>query len=66
MVTNHLNRLCENTKGGSITVLFVDLLFDWFGLVCFANKNKKMSVLIQQTSQTGGQWYSDTSPFSIP
>jgi hypothetical protein len=19
-----------------------------------------------QTSQTGGQWYSDTSPFSIP
>jgi hypothetical protein len=29
-----------NTKGGSI-------LFDWFGLVCFANKNKKMSVVIQ-------------------
>jgi hypothetical protein len=26
-----------NTKGGSITVY---LLFDWFGLVCFANKNK--------------------------
>ncbi len=29
-----------NTKGGSITVLLY-LLFDWFGLVCFANKNKK-------------------------
>jgi hypothetical protein len=25
----------------------VDLLFDWFGLVCFANKNKKLSVVIQ-------------------
>ncbi len=25
----------------------VDLLFDGFGLVCFANKNKKMSVVIQ-------------------
>jgi hypothetical protein len=25
----------------------VDLLFDWSGLVCFANKNKKMSVLLQ-------------------
>ncbi len=25
----------------------IDLLFDWFGLVCFANKNKKFSVVIQ-------------------
>jgi hypothetical protein len=25
----------------------VDLLIDWFGLVSFANKNKKMSVVIQ-------------------
>jgi hypothetical protein len=25
----------------------VDLLFDWFGLVCFANKKQKMSVFIQ-------------------
>jgi hypothetical protein len=33
-----------NTKGGSVTI---DLLFDWFGLVCLANKNKKMSVVIQ-------------------
>jgi hypothetical protein len=46
----------------------VDLLFDWFGLVCFANKNKncQLSYSWFQTSQTGGQWYSDTSPFSIP
>jgi len=32
------------------------------------NKNKKcqLSYSLFQTSQTGGQWYSDTSPFSIP
>jgi hypothetical protein len=28
---------------------------------CFYLQNKLI-----QTSQTGGQWYSDTSPFSIP
>ncbi len=28
-----------NTKGGSIQST-VDLLFDWFGLFCFANNNK--------------------------
>jgi hypothetical protein len=46
----------------------IDLLFDWVGLVCFANKNKncQLSYSWFQTSQTGGQWYSDTSPFSIP
>jgi hypothetical protein len=40
----------------------------WFGLVCFANKNKKCQLSCSQfqTSQTGGQWYSDNSPFSIP
>jgi hypothetical protein len=40
----------------------VDLLFDWFGLVGFANKNKncQLSYSRFQTSQTGGQWYSDT------
>ena len=30
-----------NTKGGHCTI---DLLFDWFGLVCFANKNKNFQV----------------------
>jgi hypothetical protein len=46
----------------------IELLFDWFGLVCFAITNKKcpLSYSRFQTSQTGGQWYSDTSPFSIP
>jgi len=46
----------------------VDLLFNYFGLVCFANKNKncRLSYSWFQTSQTGGQRYSDTSPFSIP
>jgi hypothetical protein len=46
----------------------VDLLFDWFGIscmttyiYCFYLQNKLI-----QTSQTGGQWYSDISPFSIP
>ncbi len=46
----------------------VDLQFDWLGLVCFANKNKncQLSYSCIQTSQTGGQRYNDTSPFSIP
>jgi hypothetical protein len=46
----------------------VNLLFDWFGISrmttdnpCFYLQNR-----LFQTSQTGGQWYSDTSPFSIP
>jgi hypothetical protein len=46
----------------------VDLLFDWFGIsfmtadnFCFYLQNRLI-----QTSQTGGQRYSDTSPFSIP
>jgi len=36
--------------------------------VCFANKNKTchLSYDLFQTSQTGGQRYSDTSPFRIP
>jgi hypothetical protein len=46
----------------------VDLLFDWFGIssmtndiFCFYLQNRLI-----QTTQTGGQQYSDTSPFSIP
>ncbi len=46
----------------------IDLLFDWFGInsmkidnFCFYLQNRLI-----QTGQTGGQWYSDTSPFSIP
>ncbi len=56
-----------NTKGGSITVPLTSC-FDCFGLVCFENKNKncQLSYSWFQTSQTGGQQYNDTSPFSIP
>ncbi len=46
----------------------VGLLFDWFGLICMRTEifcSYLQSRLIQ-TSQTGGQRYSDTSPFSIP
>jgi hypothetical protein len=43
MVTNHLNRLYENTKGKFHCT--IDLLFDWFGLDCFANKNKNCQLL---------------------
>jgi hypothetical protein len=33
------NKPTRNNKGGKCHCT-VDLLFDWFGLVCFANKNK--------------------------
>jgi hypothetical protein len=48
----------------------INLLFDWFGIghmtadnFCFYLQNR-----IIQTSQTGGLWYSDTSPlqYSLP
>jgi hypothetical protein len=46
----------------------VDLLFDWFGISCMTTDNVcfYLQNRLIQTSQTGGQWYSDTSPFSIP
>jgi len=63
----YLYLLPGNTKGGKYHCT-VDLLFYWFGLVCFANKNKNFQLSYRwfQTSQTGGQRYRDTSPFSIP
>jgi len=56
-----------NTKGEKYHCT-IDLLFDWFGLVCFVNENKycQLSYSWFQTSQTGGQRYSVTFPFSIP
>ncbi len=56
-----------NNRGGKYHYT-IDLLVDWFGLICFANKNKncQLSYSWFQTSQTGGQWCSDNSPFSIP
>ncbi len=64
---NKLECLTKEYKRGKFHCT-IDLLFDWFGLVYFATKNKICQFLYSwfQTSQTGGQWYSDTSPFSIP
>ncbi len=55
----------QGTLKGEVSLY---LLFDWFGLVCFANKdeNCQLSYRWFQTSQTGGQQNSDTSPFSVP
>jgi hypothetical protein len=46
----------------------IDLLFDWFGITCMTTDNFcfYLKNRLIQSSQTGGQWYSDTSPFSIP
>jgi hypothetical protein len=56
-----------NTKGGSITVLLTSCLTGlesavWqLTIFCFNLQNRLI-----QTSKTGGQQYSDASPFSIP
>ncbi len=46
----------------------IDLLFDWLGINCMTTDNFcfYLQNRLIQTSQTGGQQYSDTSPFSIP
>jgi hypothetical protein len=46
----------------------IDLLFDWFGISCMTTDNFCFYLLnrLIQTSQTGGQLYSDASLFSIP
>ncbi len=58
------NDASVNTKGGGITVPS----FDWFGISCMTTDNFGFYLQnrLIQTSQTGGQWYSDTSPISIP
>ncbi len=55
-----------NTKGGSITVPLTSC--DWFWISCMITDNFcfYLQNRLIQTSQTGGQWYSDTFPFSIP
>jgi hypothetical protein len=59
--------LTGNTKGGSIAVLLTSCLTRlgsavWqLTILVFYLQNRPI-----QTNQTGGQWYSDTSPFSIP
>ncbi len=56
-----------NTKGGKYHCT-VDLLFDWFEISCMTTDNFCFNLQnkLIQTSQTGGQLYSYTSPFSIP
>jgi hypothetical protein len=46
----------------------IDLLFDWFGISCMTTDNfcHYLQNRLIQKSQTGGQWYTDTSPFRIP
>jgi hypothetical protein len=46
----------------------VDLQFDWFGISCMTTEFFCFYLhnRLIQTRQTGGQQYSDTSPFSIP
>ncbi len=59
--------LAGNTEGGTITVLLTSCLTGFESAVwqltifAFICKNRLI-----ETSQTGGQRYSDTSPFSIP
>jgi hypothetical protein len=55
-----------NTKGGKYHCT-IDLLFDWFGISLMTTDNFcfYLQKRLVQTSQTGGQWYSDTSLFSI-
>ena len=58
--------LTGNTKGGSITVPLTSCLTGLDKSVLqIKNKNCQLSYSWFQTSQTGGQWYSDTYPFSI-
>ncbi len=56
-----------NTTGGKYQCT-IDLLFDWFGISCMTDDNFCFYLQNRQikTGQTGGQRYSDTSPFSIP
>ncbi len=60
-------QLPGNTKGGSIIVPLTSCLTGLDSSVLqIKTKNCQLSYRWFQTSQTGGQWYSDTSPFSIP
>jgi hypothetical protein len=63
-IKKFVNVLPGNTKGESITVLLTSGLTGLESALynfCFYLQNRLI-----QTSQTEGQWYSDTSPFSIP
>ncbi len=55
-----------NTKGKYHCT--IDLLFGWFEISCMTTDNFcfYLKNRLIQTSQTGGQRYSNTCPFSIP
>jgi hypothetical protein len=56
-----------NTEGGSITVPLTSCLTGLdLSVLQIINKNCQLSCSWFRTSQTGGQWLSDTSPFRIP
>jgi hypothetical protein len=64
---------CDSTMQGILKGKYhftIDLLFDWLGISSMKAKADNFCFYLQnrliQTSQTGGQRYSDTSPFSIP
>ncbi len=66
-VTSHQLDRSGNTKGGSITVPLTSCSTGLDQSVLQIKAKKfQLSYRWFQTSQTGGQWYSDTSPFSIP
>ncbi len=60
ILMKNLREKAGNTKGGSITVPLTSFLT---GLESADNFCFYFQSRIIQTSQTGGQWYSDTSPF---
>jgi hypothetical protein len=69
MASGVFQTLCREYKRGKY-LCTTDLLFDWFGLVCFANKNKKLSVFIQLIPNQSNrrsmvQWYF-TLYYSLP
>jgi hypothetical protein len=73
--SNHESTFCEGLHFGYLQQgilkgdyhCTIDLLFDWFGISCMTTDNFCLYLQnrLKQSSQTGGQWYSDTSPFSI-
>ncbi len=53
---------------GEVSLNSKHLLFDWFGISCMTDDNFcfYLQNRLIQTSQTGGQWYSDTPPLVFP
>ncbi len=66
------NIISSLTKPGNTTrgkyYCTVDLLFGWFGISCMTTDNCcfYLQNRLIQTSQTGGQQYSNTTPLSVP